>query len=498
MRRSANITTALLLATMCIPIVLSVAFFMGQSLRLDESQSLWQTSRTVADILAIVAGDVHVPLYHILLHFWLVCFGNSVSIARSMSLLLYVVSIPALYLVGRRAYSRTIGLFAAFLFAISPFMNWYGNEIRMYTLFTLFVILNQYFFIRLFQEKVTNDRIWVGYILTAVLGTFSHYFFFLVLAGQMVFYFMRQDLFPRGSLWRFAFTASFVVLAFVPWGWYVYHIGQAGFQEPNLPAPTTVNLFSTFSQFMFGFQNDNVNTFFLSLWPVTVILGLLTLRRSNRMLPETEYFLTTILVSFAIAFFGSFVLAPVFVSRYLIFTVPSLYLVLASLLNGYSRTLANVGRLALAGVMVGMLWVEVVSPTTPVKENYAQASDYLTAHTSPQDIVILSAPFTIYPVQYYYRGPAAIETLPVWDQYAYGPIPAFSKDTLPAQVTQLTHDNQNVYVLLSYDQGYEHEIKDYFDTHYQRIYQQNFSSDLTLYVYRLRYDTTLSEVTVAR
>ncbi|MDE1924804.1 MAG: hypothetical protein KGH79_01315 [Patescibacteria group bacterium] len=46
-----------------------------------------------------------------------------------------------------------------------------------------------------------------------------------------------------------------------------------------------------------------------------------------------------------------------------------------------------------------------------------------------------------------------------------------------------------MYVLLSYDQGYEKNIKDYFDAHYQQILSINFSQDLNLYEYRLRYDT---------
>ena len=484
---------------MLVPVLLSYFFFMSQSLRLDEAQSLWQVSRGVTDIFTIIAADVHVPLYHLFLHFWIIYLGNTVPVARTLSMVLYLVSIPALYSLGKLAYGRSAGLFAAFLFSISPFMNWYGNEVRMYTLFTLFAILNQYFFIRLFKDRQeknrdASDHVWVGYILTAVLGVFSHYFFFLILVAQLVFYFLHQSLFARGSLKRFAFAALVVCGAFLPWGWYVLHLGQAGFQEPALATPSSVNLFSAFSQFMFGFQNDNVNTFFLSLWPISVLFAFFILGRNQRMLPETEYFVTTILVSFAIAFFGSFIVAPIFVSRYLIFTVPSLYLLLASLLENFEPRVARLARYSFAAVMLVMLWVEIASPTTPTKENYALAAAYLNTHTTPQDVILLSAPFTVYPVQYYYRGASPIATLPNWNQYVYGPIPAFSESALGAQVASSTQNSQNVYLLLSYDQGYESKIKNYFDTHYQQLYTQNFSKDLNLYVYKLRYDTTLSAV----
>lgn len=146
-------------------------------------------------------------------------------------------------------------------------------------------------------------------------------------------------------------------------------------------------------------------------------------------------------------------------------------------------------RAVLAVVMLVMLVVEIANPTTPVKENYAAAAAYLNTHTTMQDAVVFSAPFTIYPVEYYYTGPSPLATLPVWNQYAYGPIPGFDATKLPAEVASSTNDAQNVYVLLSYDQGYEKNIKDYFDAHYQQILSINFSQDLNLYEYRLRYDT---------
>jgi mannosyltransferase len=62
-----------------------------------------------------------------------------------------------------------LDLFAALLFAVSPFMNWYGSEIRMYTLFTFLAIANQYFFMRLLLRK-ESDHVWIGYAVTALFG----------------------------------------------------------------------------------------------------------------------------------------------------------------------------------------------------------------------------------------------------------------------------------------------------------------------------------------
>ncbi|MDB5237423.1 MAG: Membrane protein-like protein [Parcubacteria group bacterium] len=476
--------------------LMSVWFFGAQSLRLDEAQSLWQTSRAPFDILKLVAGDVHVPLYHLSLHYWRLLFGDTVAIARTISLVFLILILPAIYFLGKLAYSRSVGLFSALLVAVSPFMNWYGNEIRMYTLFTFLVILNQYFFIRIFKDK--SNGAWWGYAITALLGIYSHYFFFLSLASQAVFYFMRRAEFPRGSFKKLVLIAVLVVLAISPWLYLVHSVGSAVNQQPMLSAPTSVNLFSTFAQFLFGFQDDHINTVFLSLWPIALIFGFITLRKGRRLTPVTEYLFMTIVLSVGLAFLISATFVPVFVSRYLSFTIPALYLLLSAHFASYPKKYGFMMQAALVILMLVTLGIEIWSGATPVKENYREATTYLNAHVQPQDVVVVSAPFTVYPVEYYYDGSASIETLPMWNRYAFGAIPAFSESTLPAQVQSIAASHQNVWLLLSYDQGYESKIKQYFDTHYRQVQMMHFSSDLNLYEYQVRYDTPLARTESAQ
>jgi len=479
-------------------VLLSVAYFSHQSLRLDEAQSLWQTSRSPAAILTVVGQDVHVPLYHELLHFWRLYIGDSVAWARGFSLLWLVLSIPALYLLGKRAYGQTAGLIAASLLAVSPFMNWYGSEIRMYTLFMFLVIVNQYAFLHVWKgstrDEAGAEHAWVVYILTAILGIYTHYFFFLVLGTQALFYFLRRELFPKGSLRRFIFAAALVVLAFAPWGWWVLHQGQILNSTPDLARPTTVDLFNAVAQFFFGFQDDHLNTVILSLWPLALLAGFLALRKRDGHTLQTEYLVLSVIVPIAAVFCISFV-TPLFVSRYLIFTVPALYVMFANLLVTLPARGGVWARTALVGAMALALVIEMYNPSAPVKENYRAAADYLAANAQAQDAIVLAAPFTIYPVEYYYRGSANISTLPVWDRYTYGPIPPFVASQLGQEVSSTTEGHQNVWLLLSYDQGYNKQIKDYFDQHYTALASTTFSPGLDLYKYQVGYGTPLAKLT---
>jgi mannosyltransferase len=277
----------------------------------------------------------------------------------------------------------------------------------------------------------------------------------------------------------------------VPWIYYIKVLGTVGNQAPVLSIPNTVNVFNTFSQFIFGFQNDHLNTILVSLWPLTVLLGFLALRENERVSPEVIYMVMSVLIPIAAAFIVSVTLRPLFVSRYLILTIPSMYLLISWVFSTYPKPLRKTLRVVVIFAMLAGLVVEVISPSSPVKENYAQAAAYLNTHATQQDVVILSAPFTIYPVEYYYRGPAPLETLPIWNRLISGAIPPFDENKLPEEVTQIKGAHETAWVLLSYDQGYEEKIRLYFDHNFERIDSQEFSSGLRLYAYRLRYDPQL-------
>jgi uncharacterized membrane protein len=484
---------------------LSLFVFLKKSLRLDEAQSLWQTSRSAGTILKLVAEDVHVPLYHLLLHVWQLFLGNNVPTVRIFSLLFFLLSIPSMYALGRLMYNKSSALFGAILFSLSPFMNWYGNEARMYSMFTFFVIVNSYCFIKLYkdtsesdqngqreqeqdeQSKTGWDGWWRWYAITAFLGIYTHYFFFLLLISQVFFYFFNREIFPAFSLRRFIGIAVALFILFLPWLLFVKSLSVISNSSPQLPIPNSINIFSTFSNFLFGFQIDYINTLLVSLWPLVVLLGFLALKRGAKISKDTIYCLVIFLMPTVIAFVISIFIRPVYLSRYLILTLPPMFLLLTWLASNYSVEVGRFFKAVLIILMLGTLAVEAVSSNTPVNENYQGASLYLEQHASPADIIVVSAPFTLYPVLYYYDGPADLETLHIWDRSKSGSIPAFNESTLTKDVQTLTAGHNNLWLLLSYDQGYQSKIQFYFDTHFQRIDKQNFSPKLDLYEYKLRY-----------
>lgn len=473
---------------MALVVFISYTFLINNSIRLDESQSLWQTSRSLGKIFEIIAEDVHIPLYHVLLHLWQAYLGSDVVLARLLSLLFFVVSIPAVYLLSQYAYkNKTISLFATLLVAISPFLNWYANEVRMYSLLTLVVILNQYFFLRIYKQ---NDKIaFIGYLITSLIGIYIHYFFSVFLFISAVFYYIYKKQFKKGTFKKLLLIYIFVGLCFLPWLLFVYSHGSASNTKPLLITPSSIDLFNTFSQYVIGFQNDTINTLILSLWPVTTILLFLLLqRRKHGHNFETLYFINVAFIPLLLIFTFSLFVRPFFVSRYLSFSIPSLYILFSYLINQYGNRIQKILRVGLVVVMILGFTTQIKSMDSPVVENYKQAVEYISENIQYNDVFIVSAPFTIYPVEYYYDGDTPINTLPMWDRTKFGQIPLYSSETMPEEVDLLTKNKYRVWLLLSYDQGYEEEVRLFFDRKYQKLEGKQFSKDLTLHVYQLSYN----------
>lgn len=485
----------ILVGLMLFAFVFSVFFVLPQSLGLDEAQSMWQAEHSVTGLFYVVGQDVHVPLYHLILHFWLIFWGNSVKAARVLSLIFYLITIPLVYYLGKLAFRESLALFATALFVLSPFTNWYGSNIRMYSLLALWTVVNQIFFLLIVKGKPERHKLhWLGYFFSALLGMYTHYFFAFVLATEGIYYVVYRKIFPKGSFRNFLTIAIILVALFIPWLYYVHVLGGLGANTtPKLAPPSTVNVFNTFTNFLFGFQTDLLNTVILSAWPFLTLLLLFALQKNKKVGADAVFFMAIVILPIIAAAALSHIMEPFFLSRYFIGVLPSFCIAVAWFLSLYPRSASAFAKTALAAAMVVALQLQTASPMSSIKEDYSGVAAYVSANASSRDVVALSTPFTVYPFEYYYSGDASLTTLPIWNRLKSGAIPDFTAGTLSTDLATFKNYDE-LWLVLSYDQGYEQQLRIYMDTHYQRIYEEMFSPDLTLYVYKLGYhDVTLSD-----
>ncbi|MEO8084216.1 MAG: glycosyltransferase family 39 protein, partial [Ardenticatenales bacterium] len=106
----------------------------AQSLWYDEGTSAQLATRSAAAIVAAAAGDIHPPLYYLLLAAWSRAFGHGVLALRALSAVLGAATVAATIAIGRRLGGRRVALVAGALAATSPYLIWYSQEVRMYVL----------------------------------------------------------------------------------------------------------------------------------------------------------------------------------------------------------------------------------------------------------------------------------------------------------------------------------------------------------------------------
>ncbi|HTZ09137.1 MAG TPA: glycosyltransferase family 39 protein [Acidimicrobiales bacterium] len=122
-----------------------VAVVAGVVLRFVARSDLWLDEALTLDIARLPLGQIHgalrrdgaPPLYYYLLHFWVGAFGTSDTAVRALSGVLSCLTLPFVWLAGRRLGGRTVGLAALLIVATSPFAVRYATENRMYALVCL-------------------------------------------------------------------------------------------------------------------------------------------------------------------------------------------------------------------------------------------------------------------------------------------------------------------------------------------------------------------------
>jgi len=88
-----------------------------------------------------IALEATPPLYYGLVGLAMWLFGDSDVVLRLPSVLFGTVSIPALYLLGRRLMGPRAGMIGAFLLTVHPLHLFYSREARVYPLLLLLAIL---------------------------------------------------------------------------------------------------------------------------------------------------------------------------------------------------------------------------------------------------------------------------------------------------------------------------------------------------------------------
>ena len=147
---------------------------------IDKPEGLWNDEyvsymiSSASNFNAFVAGiksQCHMPLYYIYLRVVMTMFGSSDVVLRLSSVLVGVLAIPVMYLVGKEKDEMT-GMYCASFCAISSFLIYYSQEVRLYSLLFLISALTLLYTLRLLKTQNVHNLI--GFVIANFLILFTH------------------------------------------------------------------------------------------------------------------------------------------------------------------------------------------------------------------------------------------------------------------------------------------------------------------------------------
>ena len=327
-------------------------FNLTDGLWLDEIWSMIASApeNTVSGIINTCKTDSHPPLFDIILHYFLVVFGNHDINSRLLALFIGLLGILTTFYYSLRISKSYFAAFLSFaLITLSFFHIYYSNEGRFYTflyLLSISVISEFYLFLR--DKKI---RHLILFVIFSVLLAYTHYY---------------------GAILIFAL---YIIVLFL---WVVKEIDRKLFLQAALGGVIILLLFSPWIPFMFSGQqkeswmvNPGIGDFFDYLYKYTgknpveflfVLLGLILsvkLWKTNVKLYALLY--GTILLGFFIPFIVSYLSIPMLHFRYTFIYYPSIIFIVAlfweqtNLINDKKKII--VFSVVLASILVNFLFI---------------------------------------------------------------------------------------------------------------------------------------------
>jgi uncharacterized membrane protein len=194
--------------------------YKGKILSLKDLQEYQQTTlfnNPLGTFYGLAKEEAQLPpLYFLIVKFWVSLFGNTVTVTRSISVILSIVSCLLIYLLCRELFDfRLVSWVGMALLAASPFHVIYSQVARPYSLWLLTSLLSSWLLLR--ALKIDNKSNWGMYTLSIILGLYTSPFQLFLIFGQGAYVFVRERYKFNQTAKKYMLSLVIGILGFSPW-----------------------------------------------------------------------------------------------------------------------------------------------------------------------------------------------------------------------------------------------------------------------------------------
>lgn len=361
-------------------------FYLIQSIWRDEAFSYFMARPNPVQIIINTANDFNPPLYYLLLHVWIQLVGKSDELLRILSFIPHLISVYIAYLLAKRIFSKNYAIFVGIFTFLNPMLIYYAFEMRMYSLYELFVFASLYFL------YVKN---WRRYTVACILGLYTHSFFPLVILSYTVYYFLLRKLNKKQLLLLIK-----PVLFYIPWIPVI--ITQFFHSKNSWLFPVDFKLIQSvlgnlFTNFEGTPGNDWLYTAFLSLFILFFLF--IPFRRDRK---KFLLFVTPILLPLGLIIGYSILKRPLYVNRYLIsvsvFEIMAISLGIWNIKNKFLKSFCVISWILL------IICINIYSPPYRKKTDFKTSFTDINSRIKDTDYIYSRTPIGFLESAYYAKN----------------------------------------------------------------------------------------------
>ena len=377
----------------------------GRALWWDEIINIYIEQQPIPLIFASLSDtpdvyhDIHPPLYHLIMHYWIKYVGTSDFAMRFPSAVFGLISVGMVYAIGQALHSRLLGRVAAYLTAIAPGGIMYLRMGRYYAFTCLLGLLSTWLFIKLWRSP--QRWLWLSYLIAALALYYTDYLGVGVLGGHVIFalWYGRHE--NRGKLFRFLGLHLLIVLAYLPWIPFVF--AQVGWASGVVQADLAFSPVGYLLKFLFPFISFTAGETLFPWHPPALItyliFGILLIQGTIYSPLEVRY-RNFLLIIFLVSLLGTVLIISVVlptipfigVPNRTLFALPFLNLLAATgwmALSNFRRRILTLGIITVVALIGNINYFKGVDFFNPI---YAVPTEdlveFIVKNSSPGDVIM--------------------------------------------------------------------------------------------------------------
>lgn len=376
-------------------VILIIILLLGLALRLwnlNKPEGLWNDEYITYSISMLkfpfdffegIKTNCHAPLHYFYLKLWMAIFKDSDFMLRLSSLVPNILGCLVMYHVGKnyqtKFHSIQIGLACALISAISSFLIYFSQEVRIYSLIFLLSSLVLLYSIKMYEYPCKKNASWLTFwsILLILEHTIGFVFVLFNIFGIMAF---RPKKKKETDLYIPIIAGLILCLPLIPFlfrifahptyfsqWWAPFSWSKIFFYFTDLFSPVLKNITNAPASFYHQIiRNDVINIGFILFALIPAAIALIMIIRSNIDAKRiNRYFLSVFFAVFLTILIASIAGKIIFLTKYLTELYPILILMAAI---GWAQLNSKNTKIMLATVYIFMtLFYIIVSHTSAIR-----------------------------------------------------------------------------------------------------------------------------------